>query len=1138
MDFLQKIKSPDHEFSPAAFWFWYGDLKPAELRRQIDMMVEQGVYNGFMHARAYLKTPYLGEDWWKAIDACIDESEKVGFYPWLYDEYAWPSGTAGSTFKYGSQAPSRTLAKGQCNMAKYLKIMRYPDAKAAMADMAEDVQYRVFVAAFCREDGQWKYVEDVSGAEGEIMVFFRQVFTRFVDYLNEDTIKEFIGYTHEEYKKRYSEHFGNRVPGIFFDEIFMTGRLPWTDRFAEEFEKRQGYDLIPLLYALAEPGGEAERKVRNDYYNITSELYEETFFGQISRWCDDNKLALTGHIEEFFYRQPGSQGQFFNNVRHMHIPGADCHDFRYRFPRKITYREPKFSVSVARAYGKKRMMSEAFGGAGWGCSLQEFKRGVNTLGAMGINMITLHGFYSECENQGTQADWPTSFFFQNPYWRYFSHFADYISRVCYMNTVGKPVVDVGIYYPIEDLQMETVAGMPSAKGFALDKAWNDAMGALIENQMDVDMIDKPSIMAGKICDGELNIGVQKFRVLLFPETTEPGAELRAKLDEFEKSGGHIIRYSCGDDVSEGLVRAEDLPAVVAGYIQPDVRVMRGATDNLYVNHRNIEGKDVYFVSNGSPESRNLDLLLRERGGIVKLSPENGEVTDVSYRITDKGTEVELKLNSDEACWLIVDGDMAENKAKEEALVQEIVVPSVWEFMPLDSQIKGEAQLKTAATELSIPLAVFSSELHPDGRQIRIQNTAWEKGRCGRHLSLWEAGWITRRPDWIDNAQKNLLCFRKEFTLSDAPENAKICIAAVNRWTMWINGQEVASSQKDRTPEVLDICSYLKKGDNLIAVKVENDTPMEHFNILSVDDIPVEEMISLLAQCEIVAGGQKITICTDTNWSAFDKLEEGWEQPGFAREVLSPRSVDALITCGECDDWLKTWQRGKLPLQPWGDLPLFGKLVSYPQKVCYSVTLPAGTKKIMYPSVSGSDIKVTIDGMERTWENGVCQIQKDGLPHQMQIAVTVNSADDGLLENIRVEVVPFSATLCDWRLHGLRWYSGFARYKTDIRIKKEPGRYVLNLGKAAYQAEVWVNGIHAGDRVWEPYSLDITDLLRDGDNELVVMISNSAAVERQFMLVDEGMGLGWNRYWNYDNIQREGQNLISGLIGPVKINRMR
>ncbi|MBQ8759530.1 MAG: hypothetical protein IJZ20_07540 [Clostridia bacterium] len=131
MSFLQEIKTPSKEYSPAAFWFWYGDLEEKRLREQINMMVEQGVYNGFMHARAYLKTPYLGEDWWKAVSVCIDEGEKVGFYPWLYDEYAWPSGTAGSTFRHGAQEASRTLAKGECNVSKYLEVKNFSCADDA-----------------------------------------------------------------------------------------------------------------------------------------------------------------------------------------------------------------------------------------------------------------------------------------------------------------------------------------------------------------------------------------------------------------------------------------------------------------------------------------------------------------------------------------------------------------------------------------------------------------------------------------------------------------------------------------------------------------------------------------------------------------------------------------------------------------------------------------------------------------------------------------------------------------------------------------------------------------------------------------------------------------------------------------------
>ena len=120
MDLIRDFKDPGREYSVLAFWFLNGELKKERLAWQIGQMVEKGVYGGFMHPRAYLKTPYLEDEWWDAVGVCVEESRKQGFAPWLYDEYAWPSGTAGSTFEYGFQKPSRILSRGRDNMAKGL----------------------------------------------------------------------------------------------------------------------------------------------------------------------------------------------------------------------------------------------------------------------------------------------------------------------------------------------------------------------------------------------------------------------------------------------------------------------------------------------------------------------------------------------------------------------------------------------------------------------------------------------------------------------------------------------------------------------------------------------------------------------------------------------------------------------------------------------------------------------------------------------------------------------------------------------------------------------------------------------------------------------------------------------------------
>lgn len=106
------------------------------------------------------------------------------------------------------------------------------------------------------------------------------------------------------------------------------------------------------------------------------------------------------------------------------------------------------------------------------------------------------------------------------------------------------------------------------------------------------------------------------------------------------------------------------------------------------------------------------------------------------------------------------------------------------------------------------------------------------------------------------------------------------------------------------------------------------------------------------------------------------------------------------------------------------------------------------------------------------------------------------------------------------------------YTNTFEISCLGSRYELDLGKVQNYAEIWVNDHLAGVRVWAPYRLDITGYVTEGMNKITVVVANSAANERRHTLVDEGMAIGWNRYWNEDNIDRESGNLVAGLLGPV------
>ena len=62
-----------------------------ELFRQIGVLKDMGMGGYFMHSRTGLATEYLGDEWFRLINACADEGARLGLEAWLYDEDRWPS---------------------------------------------------------------------------------------------------------------------------------------------------------------------------------------------------------------------------------------------------------------------------------------------------------------------------------------------------------------------------------------------------------------------------------------------------------------------------------------------------------------------------------------------------------------------------------------------------------------------------------------------------------------------------------------------------------------------------------------------------------------------------------------------------------------------------------------------------------------------------------------------------------------------------------------------------------------------------------------------------------------------------------------------------------------------------------------
>jgi hypothetical protein len=121
--------------------------------------------------------------------------------------------------------------------------------------------------------------------------------------------------------------------------------------------------------------------------------------------------------------------------------------------------------------------------------------------------------------------------------------------------------------------------------------------------------------------------------------------------------------------------------------------------------------------------------------------------------------------------------------------------------------------------------------------------------------------------------------------------------------------------------------------------------------------------------------------------------------------------------------------------------------------------------------------------------------------------------------VRLACGPGLTTLGDWSETGaLQCYSGGAWYRKTIALTQQQAgaRVTLDLGRVVATAEVRVNGQVSGIRVAPPWTVDLTGLVKPGENRIEVLVYNTLA----------------NHYVTIPTRYRGEPT--SGLLGPVRI----
>lgn len=130
-----------------------------------------------------------------------------------------------------------------------------------------------------------------------------------------------------------------------------------------------------------------------------------------------------------------------------------------------------------------------------------------------------------------------------------------------------------------------------------------------------------------------------------------------------------------------------------------------------------------------------------------------------------------------------------------------------------------------------------------------------------------------------------------------------------------------------------------------------------------------------------------------------------------------------------------------------------------------------------------------------------------------------------------------AELFDWTSSAdedVKYYSGTATYSTTFKAPRisKGSRVLLNLDGVHDVATVKVNGNECGIVWTAPYTVDITDAVKKGKNELIIDVTNTWA--NALLGADEGKA-PFDGIWTNGKYRRAEKTLIpAGLTGPLSL----
>ena len=570
-----------------------------------------------------------------------------------------------------------------------------------------------------------------------------------------------------------------KIQSFFCDSIEVFGHN-WTDIIYEEFRKRRGYELRPLVYALwGEVQGMTDL-VRYDFQKTMAELTVENFFREMTEWCHEK-----GSLSRI--QAHGTWGDILQAYGAADIPEGETFSAFDRYEVNTVHR--KLASSAGHVYGKEIISNESFTWLRFprfAVTLENIKAAADSIFLDGMNQIVNHGYSYSPENEkelelGRPFYASSQINHTNTWWKYYKPLSLYINRVCDFLRRGKTKVKLAVYLPQSDIWAENPLS-------------DIHMCMKLEERMTtktVDRIHKEGFWFDYINDDVAEHWRDyDYEALVLLECERIPLQTACKLREFAESGKKIICKGAAPSRSCGLLSYEENRSKIqhilkemqeAGqliiteknddelirelnqHIIPDVKIYYNKEEIGYVHQEDGE-TDIYFLSNISPEDKKEKIRFSaQMNNFYVFDPMDGQEKGIGSRQLDgTDTVVELELEAYQSLIFVFSDEMEDEMAvwKEQKKALALDLSKDWDFYTdtargrfkkhygeLDSWEKEETLHYYSGEgiyqkEFDIPKELWEKMQKTDGAVLQFEHIG---EAAGIFVNGQEAGTLIKRP---------------------------------------------------------------------------------------------------------------------------------------------------------------------------------------------------------------------------------------------------------------------------------------------------------------------------------------------------------------------------------------------------------